>query len=96
EKAYKFNGEEYVQFYQKPWMVDAFWAAEVSGCDFLVSLKDLKMILVKLAGSSSSKARMLLHICQQVETIFFWYPKSICCSCQKCKSSGFHQRWYLV
>ncbi|KAJ7328476.1 hypothetical protein DFH08DRAFT_916712 [Mycena albidolilacea] len=30
EKAYKFNGESYVQFYHEPWTADAFWAAQVS------------------------------------------------------------------
>ncbi|KAJ7897519.1 hypothetical protein B0H13DRAFT_2234374 [Mycena leptocephala] len=30
EKAYKFNGETYVRFYQEPWTADAFWAAQSS------------------------------------------------------------------
>jgi hypothetical protein len=37
EKAYKFNGESYVQFYHEPWTADAFWAAQVSECDFRTS-----------------------------------------------------------
>ncbi|KAJ7687779.1 hypothetical protein B0H14DRAFT_2653696 [Mycena olivaceomarginata] len=28
EKAYKFNGESYVQFYHEPWTADTFWAAQ--------------------------------------------------------------------
>ncbi|KAJ7877138.1 hypothetical protein B0H13DRAFT_2235919 [Mycena leptocephala] len=30
EKAYKFDGETYVRFYQEPWTADAFWAAQSS------------------------------------------------------------------
>ncbi|KAJ6631086.1 hypothetical protein B0H10DRAFT_1773471 [Mycena sp. CBHHK59/15] len=28
EKAYRFNGESYVQFYREPWTANAFWAAQ--------------------------------------------------------------------
>ncbi|KAJ7845287.1 hypothetical protein B0H13DRAFT_1908438 [Mycena leptocephala] len=28
EKAYKFDGETYVRFYQEPWTADAFWTAQ--------------------------------------------------------------------
>ncbi|KAJ6569359.1 hypothetical protein B0H19DRAFT_939007 [Mycena capillaripes] len=28
EKAYKFNGDTYVRFYQEPWTANAFWAAQ--------------------------------------------------------------------
>ncbi|KAJ7876625.1 hypothetical protein B0H13DRAFT_2235988 [Mycena leptocephala] len=30
EKAYKFDGETYVRFYQEPWTADAFWTAQSS------------------------------------------------------------------
>ncbi|KAJ7936065.1 hypothetical protein B0H13DRAFT_1853765 [Mycena leptocephala] len=30
EKAYNFDGETYVRFYQEPWTADAFWAAQSS------------------------------------------------------------------
>ncbi|KAJ6524306.1 hypothetical protein B0H19DRAFT_1085294 [Mycena capillaripes] len=30
EKAYKFNGETYVRFYQEPWTANAFWTAQSS------------------------------------------------------------------
>ncbi|KAJ7835622.1 hypothetical protein B0H13DRAFT_2240067 [Mycena leptocephala] len=30
EKAYKFDGETYVRFYQEPWTADAFWEAQSS------------------------------------------------------------------
>lgn len=37
EKAYRFNGETYVRFYQEPWTADAFWAAQVRHAVFIRS-----------------------------------------------------------